>query len=92
MPSVRLSGSPSSVSSSQVSSRARSTRSAIMAVACSRLMYSHSVAPGRRYLTRVSRIGELTSLSDAAPLGHRRPREIGEAGSPSIWTTFSSLT
>ena len=28
----------------------------------------------------------------ALPLGHSRPREIGLAGSPSIWTTFSSLT
>ena len=31
--------------------------------------------------------GLLTSCSLADPLGHRRPREIGESGSPSIWTT-----
>src|SRR5699024_12572332 len=36
--------------------------------------------------------GELTSCSLAAPFGHRRPREIGESGSPSIWTTLSSVT
>lgn len=35
-------------------------------------------------LTRVSRIGELTSASEADPFGHSRPREIGESGSPSI--------
>ena len=40
----------------------------------------------------VCRPGELTSCSLALPLGHRRPREIGESGSPSIWTTRSSLT
>src|SRR6478735_5815349 len=34
----------------------------------------------------------LTSCSLADPLGHRRPRDTGESGSPSICTTFSSLT
>jgi hypothetical protein len=43
-------------------------------------------------LTFVSRSGELTSFSDAAPFGHSRPRDTGESGSPSIWTTFSSFT
>src|SRR5207302_4161804 len=51
-----------------------------------------SVPPGRRYLTFVWRVGLLTRFSDAAPFGQRRPREIGESGSPSIWITFSSLT
>ena len=67
-------------------------RSAIMSVACSSDSSSQSAAPGRRYLTLCSRIGELTRPSEAEPLGHRRPREIGESGSPSIWMTFSSLT
>ena len=39
-----------------------------------------------------ARPGLLTSCSLAEPFGHSRPREIGESGSPSIWTTFSSLT
>src|SRR4051794_7196512 len=63
-----------------------------MSVACSSEMCSHSVPPGRLYFTRVSRIGEFTRPSDAAPFGHRRPREIGESGSPSICTTLSSFT
>ena|SRR2546421_11631903 len=67
-------------------------RSAIMSLASSSEMRAHSLAPGARYLTAVSRIGLLTSFSEAAPFGQRRPREIGESGSPSIWTTFSSLT
>jgi hypothetical protein len=92
VPSVRFSGLPSSVSSSQVSARDRMMRSAIMSVARSSESFSHLVPPGGRYLTLVSRIGELTSFSEAAPFGHSRPREIGESGSPSIWTTFSSLT
>src|SRR5438105_4820994 len=63
-----------------------------MSVACSSEMYVQSAVPGARYLTLVSRIGLLTRFSEAAPFGQRRPREIGESGSPSIWTTFSSLT
>ena len=36
--------------------------------------------------------GEVTSDVDAEPLGHRRPRETGESGSPSIWVTRPSRT
>src|SRR4051812_40076005 len=86
-----MSGLPSWCSS-HVSPRALSTRSAIMSVAVSRSSSSHSVALGRRYLTLYSRRGLFTYCSEADPLGHRRPREIGLSGSPSIWTTFSSLT
>src|SRR4051794_35959166 len=68
------------------------TRSAIMSIAVSRSRCSQLADPGRRYLTRVSRYFELTYCSEAAPFGHSRPRLIGESGSPSIWTTFSSLT
>ena len=35
------------------------------------------------------RPGEFTSCSLAAPLGHSRPRDTGESGSPSIWVTVS---
>ena len=67
-------------------------RSAFISVACSTERSSHSVPWGRRYFTFVWRVGEVTRLFDAAPFGHRRPREIGESGSPSIWTTRSSFT
>ena len=51
------------------------------------------VAGARRTVEHlVWRPGALTSCSLAEPLGQSRPREIGESGSPSIWTTFSSLT
>src|ERR1700712_5923677 len=40
----------------------------------------------------VWRPGLFTSCSLADPLGHRRPRDTGESGSPSIWMTRSSLT
>ena len=63
-----------------------------MSIAVSRSSSSHSVPCGRRYLTLYSRAGCSWSWREAEPLGHRRPREIGESGSPSIWMTFSSLT
>src|SRR6478735_7465557 len=63
-----------------------------MSIASSRSNSLHDVAYGARYLTFVSRVGLLTSCSDADPLGHRRPREIGLSGSPSIWITRSSRT
>jgi hypothetical protein len=43
---------------------------------------SHSVPCGRRYLTLYSRAGCSWSWREAEPLGHRRPREIGESGRP----------
>ena len=39
-----------------------------------------------------SRASPVVSCSVAEPFGHSRPRLIGESGSPSIWTTVSSLT
>ena len=63
-----------------------------MSIAVSRSSSCHSVAWGARYLTAYSRAGCSCSAREAEPLGHRRPREIGESGSPSIWMTFSSLT
>src|SRR3954468_19981125 len=72
--------------------RASRTRSAIISIAVSRSRSSQSVAYGRRYLTVVTRLGLVTSCLLALPLGHSRPRLIGESGSPSIWTISSSLT
>ena len=63
-----------------------------MSIAVSSSSSSHSVPCGGRYLTLNSRPGEECSWRDAEPFGHRRPREIGESGSPSIWMTCSSLT
>src|SRR5438270_13240925 len=88
---VRLTRWPPSVSC-QPLRRASRTRSAIISIAVSRSRSSQSVAYGRRYLTVVTRVGLFTSCLLALPLGHSRPRLIGESGSPSIWTTFSSLT
>jgi hypothetical protein len=68
------------------------TRSAIMSIACSSGSSSQSVAYGRRYLTRVSRLGLVTRLLLAEPFGQRRPLEIGLAGSPSICVTWPSFT
>src|SRR3954453_19202902 len=81
-----------STSSCQPLRRASRTGSAIMSIAVSRSRSSHSVPYGRRYLTVVTRLGLVTSCLLALPLGHSRPRLIGEAGSPSICTTCSSLT
>src|SRR4051812_22755221 len=91
MPMVRLTRWPPS-SSCHPFRRAARTRSAIISIAVSRSRSSQSVAYGRRYLTVVTRVGLVTSCLLALPLGHSRPRLIGESGSPSIWTTFSSLT
>ena len=63
-----------------------------MSIARSRSISSQAIDPGARYFAFVSRRGWVTSCFDADPLGHRRPREIGESGSPSIWMTCSSLT
>src|SRR5215218_5629103 len=88
---VRLTRLPPS-SSCQPLRRASSTRSAIISIAVSRSRSSHSVPNGRRYLTVVTRVGLVTSCLLALPLGHSRPRLIGESGLPSIWTIFSSFT
>src|SRR3954449_12182731 len=88
---VRLTRLPSS-SSCQPLRRASRTRSAIISIAVSRSRSSHSVPYGRRYLTVVTRVGLVTSCLLALPLGQSRPRLIGEYGSPSFWTIFSSLT
>ena len=53
---------------------------------------SQPVPWGRRYLTWYSRLGEVTKLLVAAPLGHSRPREMGLSGSPSICVILPSLT
>ena len=63
-----------------------------MSIAVSRSSSSHSVPCAGRYLTLYSRAGCSCSARDDEPLGHSRPREMGESGSPSIWMTFSSLT
>src|SRR3954470_12404921 len=88
---VRLTRLPPSISC-QPLRRASRTRSAIISIAVSRSRSSHSVPYGRRYLTVVTRVGLVTSCLLALPLGHSRPRLIGESGSPSICTTCSSLT
>src|SRR3954454_5976477 len=92
MPRVRLSGRPFSSSASHQSARVLMTRSATISIASSRSSSVQEVAYGALYLTLNSRVGLFTSCSDADPFGQRRPREIGLAGSPSIWVTFSSLT
>ena len=92
MARVRFSGRSSSSRSCQCSARAAITRSAIMSSAVSRSRSSHPVPYGRRYRTVRTRSGLVTRLLLAEPLGHSRPREIGESGSPSIWVTRPSLT
>ncbi len=91
MPMVLATRLPSH-SSCQVSRRVRATRSATIPMAVSRSSCSHSVAYGLRYSTPCSRPGPVVSWSVAEPLGQSLPRLIGESGSPSIWTTFSSRT
>ncbi len=46
----------------------------------------HSVLCGARYLTRSSRPGWWSSWWLAAPFGQRWPSEIGDSGSPSMFT------
>ncbi|SCE23234.1 hypothetical protein GA0115246_112862 [Streptomyces sp. SolWspMP-sol7th] len=91
MPIVRAVRTPSR-SHSHVSARVRMTRSATMSIAVSRSSGSQSVPYGLRYRTSWRRAGPVVSWSEAEPLGHRRPRLTGEAGSPSICVTFSPLT
>lgn len=62
-----------------------------MSIACSSGISCQAVACGGRYLTVRSRPGRVTSSLVADPLGHKRPREMGLAGSPSIWVTVPSL-
>ena len=50
---------------------------------------SHSVAPGARYLTLVVRSGLTASWSEAAPLGHRLPSEIGDLNR--LYATYPAL-
>src|ERR1700722_11109092 len=45
---------------------------------------SHFVEYGRRYFTFCNRPGWVCSSNVSEPLGQRRPREIGDSGSPSI--------
>ena len=42
--------------------------------------------------TWCSRAPPVVSCRLAEPLGHSRPREMGESGSPSIWVTRPSST
>jgi len=92
MPIVRRNVLRSASNCCQPLLRASSTRSATMSIALSRSSSCHSVAYGGRYRTFVSRCGPVTSCLLAEPLGHRRPREIGLSGLPSIWTTLPSVT
>ena len=68
------------------------TRSAIISIASSSESSSQRVPYGGRYLTLYSRRGPSCRPFEAAPFGHSRPREIGLAGSPSIWITSPSFT
>ena len=60
-----------------------------MSIAWSSPSGSQTRPYGRRYKTLVCRLGAVTSCLLAEPLGHSRPRETGESGSPSIWVTRS---
>ena len=91
MPMVRAVRTPS-CAHSQVRRRVSTTRSATMSMAVSRSRGSQSVPYGRRYSTWWRRAEPVVSWRVADPLGHSRPRLTGESGSPSIWTTRSSLT
>src|SRR3954471_23955979 len=62
-------------------------RSAIMSMAVSSSSSSHSVPPGRRYFTFVSRPGCWMSWREAEPFGHSVPWLIGERGLPSMSTS-----
>src|SRR3954447_13375032 len=86
MPSVRSTRWPWWSCVCHPSSRAATTRSAIMSIAVSSGSSSHSVPPGRRYLTCVRRFGCWTSWREAEPLGQRVPWLIGELGWPSMST------
>src|ERR1700733_10463587 len=61
-----------------------------MSIACSSSSSSHSVPPGRRYLTLVSRPGCCTSWREDCPFGHSVPWLIGERGLPSMSTNSPS--
>jgi hypothetical protein len=67
------------------------TRSAIMSMAFSSGISSHSVPPGRRYLTLVRRPGDWTSCLEAEPFGHSVPWLIGERGLPSMSSSVPFL-
>src|SRR5262249_55383624 len=69
----------------KVASRVFLTRWAIWSMAQSSvLVLSHSVAPGARYQTFVTRLGLTASWKVAAPLGKRVPRLMGLSGLPSM--------
>ena len=90
---VRTGSAPScTLCHSHVSRRVRTTRSATISIAVARSIRSQSSAYGRRYSTSYRRPSPVVSCRLAAPLGHSRPRLTGESRSPSMWTTFSSLT
>src|SRR5216684_4183741 len=88
--SVWLSGRPSAVRSTNVSSRVFFTSSAARSSARSRSHTSHSVAPGARWRTRVARLGLTWSWYVAAPLGQRVPSLTRLLGSPSMFTIVPS--
>src|SRR6266404_5616258 len=80
-----------SFSSTKVRSRVSQTRSAIMSMAVSSSSSSHLVEYGLRYLMRVSRLAWVSSSKLSEPLGQSRPRDIKDAGSPSIEINFPFL-
>src|SRR4051794_24421225 len=63
-----------------------------MSIAWSSGSGSHDEPPGRRYSTCVSRCDPVTSWNVADPFGHKRPREIGDEGSPSMLVMRPSRT
>src|SRR5437764_349137 len=77
----------------KVASRVALTRPAMRSIAQSSvLVLSHSVAPGARYQTLVTRFGLTTSWYAAAPLGQRVPPLIGLSGLPSMLTILPPRT
>ena len=61
-------------------------------MACSSGISSHCVPWGLRYRMLCTRCDPVTSWKVAAPLGHSRPREMGESGSPSMSVILPSFT
>src|SRR5690349_7629885 len=63
-----------------------------MSIASSSAIGFHSVPPRGRYSTCSGRYEPVTSWNVADPFGHSRPREMGEAGSPSMFVMRPSRT
>src|SRR5262245_44349176 len=79
--------------SRKVWSRVFLTSWATRSIAHSRvLVLAHSVAPGARYQTFVTRLGLTTSWKVADPFGQRAPRLTGLSGLPSMLTILPSRT